>query len=324
MGSLGRDLFAALFMGLVVPGVLLNLASVRLTEAEPPSDVPPETTALATLPRESAEISLRRGEAVTPLGLEEYLVGVVLAEMPASFAPEALKAQAVAARTYTGKTMVTGGKHGDGSLCDDPGCCQAYIPPEDYLARGGTEAGVQKVRAAVEDTWGQVLTYEGELIEATYFSSSGGSTESALAVWGTDYPYLQAVDSPGETAAAHHTDTVEFSPEEFQQKLGQTLSGSPEGWFREVAYTDGGGVDTMVIGAECYTGTQLRSLLGLRSTAFSIRVGDTITVTTHGYGHRVGLSQYGADAMAVTGSDHAAILAHYYPGTELTQLGETE
>ena len=115
---------------------------------------------------------------------------------------------------------------------------------------------------------------------------------------------------------------MRFSAGAFQDALGVKLSGSPGSWFRDVAYTDGGGVDTIVIGGTTYRGTELRSLLGLRSTAFSVSTTeDTVTVTTRGYGHRVGMSQYGADAMAVTGSTCPEILAHYYPGTTLTKLG---
>ena len=148
------------------------------------------------------------------------------------------------------------------------------------------------------------------------------AAEDAAAVWGTDFPYLQAVASPGEEKAAHYTDTVRFSAEAFQDALGVKLSGSPGSWFRDVTYTDGGGVDTIVIGGTSYKGTSLRSALGLRSTAFSISTTeDTVTITTRGYGHRVGMSQYGADAMAVTGSTCQEILVHYYPGTTLTKLG---
>ena len=180
---------------------------------------------------------------------------------------------------------------------------------------------MEKVRSAVLDTAGYVLTYEGELIEATYFSCSGGSTEDAAAVWGTDYPYLRSVTSPGEENASHYCDTIRFTPEQFQEHLGRTLEGMPWDWFAEKTYTPGGGIDTMTIGGEDYTGTQLRKLLKLPSTAMTISASaDTITVVTRGYGHRVGMSQYGADAMAVTGSDYTQILAHYYPGTTLERL----
>ena len=152
----------------------------------------------------------------------------------------------------------------------------------------------------------------------SFVSCSGGSTEDAVAVWGQDVPYLQAVDSPGEEDAPRFTDTVKFSSGEFAEKLGLTASGAPADWFGAATYTDGGGVDTMTIRGQTFTGTQLRSKLGLRSTAFEISVsGNTVTITTRGFGHRVGMSQYGAQAMAREGSTCAEILAHYYTGTEL-------
>jgi stage II sporulation protein D len=129
------------------------------------------------------------------------------------------------------------------------------------------------------------------------------------------------VESPGEEGAAHYTDTVTFTSSEFENLLGIPLPGEPKNWFGETTYTPGQGVQTMVIGEEIYRGTVLRTKLGLRSTAFTVTVdGDTISIQTRGYGHRVGMSQYGAEAMAVAGSTWPHILAHYYPGTEVTEL----
>lgn len=323
MKQTGKEILTALLMGLVVPGCLLRLTSMYLQARAAPNE-PAPTAAAETVGRTVAlPLRLRQPEGtVEEMDMDEYLVGVVLAEMPASFEPEALKAQAVAARTYARKAWQTGGKHGDGSVCTDASCCQAYIRESDYLARGGTEEGAEKVRRAVEATSGYVLTYGGELIEATYFSCSGGRTEDAVQVWGTDYPYLKSVESPGEESASHNTDTVTFTPEQFRNALGIPLSGSPRSWFGPPVYTQGGGVASMTVGGQEYSGTQLRSALGLRSTAFSITATDTlITITTRGYGHRVGMSQYGADAMAVSGSTYEQILAHYYRGAELTWLG---
>lgn len=317
MKSILKDVLTALFFGMLLPGCLLNVAAAYLDTRE----APVQETTVETVPRQMVELSVRTVDDPGPMELEAYLVGVVLGEMPASFEPEALKAQAVAARTYTWKAVCSGGKHGDSSVCTDPSCCQAWISEADYLAQGGTREGLDKVRQAVTDTSGLVLTYGGELIEATYFSCSGGSTEEAAAVWGTDYPYLQAVDSPGEENAPHDRDTVAFTPQAFQDALGVSLQGSPEAWFGEVTYTPGGGVDTLAIGGQRYTGVYLRSALGLRSTAFTLEAAENqIVITTHGYGHRVGMSQYGADAMAVTGSDFRQILAHYYPGTTLETI----
>ena len=251
--------------------------------------------------------------------LEQYLIGVLLGEMPMDFDIEALKAQAVVARTYTLRRSTVAPKHDNNAVCVDASCCQAYCPSELYLSSGGSAAGVEKATLAVSMTDGQVLVYNGALIEATYFSCSGGRTEDAVAVWGTDIPYLQAVESPGEENATHYTDTVSFSGAEFASLLGISLSGNPEGWFGRVTYTDGGGVDTMVIGGVSYKGTILRQKLGIKSTAFTITpIGNTLHVTTKGFGHRVGMSQYGAEAMAVNGSIYQEILFHYYPGTTLT------
>lgn len=321
MKPLTKDILFSFTMGFLLPGLLLGVG-VQLMKKETEVQIPVQQMQQETLQETVALPMLLRapGGAVEQMDLDTYLVGVVLAEMPAFFEEEALKAQAVVARTYTCKAYETGGKHGDGSVCSDPSCCQAYITRSDYLERGGTEEGLEKVEAAVEATSGQVLTYEGELIEATYFSCSGGSTEDAEAVWGTAYPYLKSVDSPGEEQAAPYEETLVFTLREFQNALGRILEGNPAHWFGLTTYTEGGGVAEMKICGETYTGTQLRSLLGLRSTAFHIEVGDTIQITTRGYGHRVGMSQYGADAMAVAGSSYETILAHYYQGAVLISL----
>lgn len=320
MKQIWKDLWFAVFLGLILPGVILN-AAASYTDSSPDSDsVSVPAAALSeTLPEGTALPALvRAGEEVQEEDLDAYLVGVVLGEMPTDFAPEALKAQSVAARTYAWKAYVTGGKHHDGSVCTQSGCCQAYIDPQQYLEQGGSLEGLAKVRQAVAATSGLVLSYQGELIEATYFSCSGGQTEDAVAVWGTDYPYLQSVESPGEEDAVHYEDVLTYSLQQFQDALGIVLSDPPEQWFSQVEYTNGGGIASVNIGGQSYTGTQLRSLLGLPSTRFSIQVSsDTVTITTNGYGHRVGMSQYGADAMAVSGSSFQEILAHYYPGTTL-------
>lgn len=324
MKKFTADLLAAAFFGLVLPSLLVQAAAVLLPQvpAEAAATVPEAAVTIPQVPAVRLTVSVRDSAGqVRQQDLDTYLVGVVLAEMPADFEPEALKAQAVAARTYTCKAAATGGKHGDGSICTQSTCCQAYIAPEDYLARGGTPQGLDAVSQAVLDTSGLVLTYDGALIEATYFSCSGGRTEDAVAVWGADFPYLQAVDSPGEEKALHYHDRFTFSPDAFSQALGIQPAGDAASWFQNVAYTAGGGIASMDIAGQTFTGVQLRTALGLPSTRFSIQVDPGgIHVTTSGYGHRVGMSQYGADAMALTGSTFRQILAHYYPGTQLTRL----
>lgn len=310
----------AILMGLVIPWVTFLIAETLIKPLPRVEDaLPTQPEQLFTEPEEPPEqtVSVLVGSEVERMDLDTYLTGVLMGEVPPDFAEEALKAQAVVARTYTMKNK----KHPQAAVCTDPGCCQAYCDPDDYLAAGHTQEQAEKLRQAVEDTKGLVLTYQGQLIDATYFSCSGGRTEDALAVWGRDVPYLQAVDSPGEEQAAHYTDTVRFSAEEFATALDTSLPGAPETWIGATTYTEGGGVETMTIGGTVYTGTQLRTLLKLRSTAFVMTaLGNTVTITTKGFGHRVGMSQYGAEAMAVEGKDYMRILEHYYPGTELTTI----
>ena len=317
MRPLWKDMLTAFFLGTVLPGLLVNAAVLHRQEREAP---PVQTE--STEPEWTVRLKMPSG-TVTELEGEAYVARVVLTEMPASFEPEALKAQSVAARTYAQKARSTGGKHGDGSLCTEAVCCQGYMTEEAYLEKGGLPEHADKVRDAVLATAGWVLTYEGELIEAAYFSSSGGATEDAAAVWGTDYPYLKSVESPGETGSGAYVQTLEFTPEEFAGALGRELTGDPRDWVTVTTLTEGGGVAEMTICGQSYSGVALRSLLGLRSTAFALTAtGEKIAVTTRGYGHRVGMSQYGAQAMAAEGRLWQEILEHYYPGTSPVNMTE--
>jgi len=264
------------------------------------------------------KINLLTDRGTVEIDIEEYLVGVLLMEIPGDFHIEAQKAQAIVARTYALRTTQYKEKHSYNAICTDPSCCQGYRDPEQYLQLGGDEERVNIARRAVDETKGQILIYLGMPIDATYFSCSGGQTEDAVAVWGVDVPYLQSVSSPGEEHADHYWDSIQFTPDEFKAALGTNLSGEANRWFGKVTYTRGGGVESMLIGGRLYAGTELRTLLGLRSTAFSVTVSDnTISITTRGFGHRVGMSQYGAQAMALNGKKYEEILAHYYLGTEI-------
>ena len=321
MKGIWKDILISCLMGLVVPWMILSLASAFTNAELGKEDQTVTEIYRETEPRSSFVIPVGTEQGTRQMDLEEYLTGVVLAEMPASFETEALKAQAVVARTYTLRAFSGKGKHGDFSVCTDSTCCQAYISAEDYIGKGGTGENLEKVRRAVYETSGLVLTYEGDLIEATYFSCSGGRTEDAVAVWGTEVPYLQSVESPGEESASHYRDAVTVTKEELETKLSVELQGKEEEWFGEPTRSEGGGVLEMKIGGKVYQGTQLRKLLGLPSAAFSVEVKDgEIFFHTRGYGHRVGMSQYGADAMALQGKDFREILAHYYPGTVLQNM----
>lgn len=257
-------------------------------------------------------------DTILELELDAYILGVLLGEMPADFEQEALKAQAVATRTYTLRRVAKQSKHDDANLCTQSNCCQAYVMIPEYLSRSGEEKDVEKLKNALEMTKGQVLTFDGNLIEATYFSCSGGRTEDAVDVWGENVPYLKSVESPGEEASRHYTREITFSKQEFLTLIGLPNYTPLTESSITITYTEGGGVDTLWIGDDSFSGVQLRSLLSLPSTYVSLNVSEeNVVISAKGNGHRVGMSQYGADAMAVSGKTYTEILSHYYPGTKL-------
>ncbi len=319
-----KAIVVAVALGVVLPQLLLSMAKPQ-TQPSPTEEITQPQTQQTVSSQATYLPMLTKHNSVHVVELEQYVLGVVLAEMPAEFEEEALKAQAVVARTYALRRLNRKDRHEDVAVCTDPGCCQAFMTREAFLESGETVAGFEKLARAVEQTRGQVLTYEGEIIEATYFSCSGGRTEDAVAVWGEVIPYLQAVDSPGEEAADKYWEEVRFTAEEFEESLGRDLSGPPQSWLGKRTFTPGNGVQTMVIGGITYTGTQLRELLGLNSTAFLMTADSGgITVETLGKGHRVGMSQYGADAMARNGSAYDEILMHYYQGTRIDKMENIE
>ena len=309
-----KDIILTVLIGLVFPGFMFSLLGEKKESGTLLSVAPVESTSVT---KQQVDVLLKDGTVQT-MELDEYITCVVLREMPADFELEALKAQAIVARTYTLRRVKKGGKHDNADVCADSSCCQGFQSPKDYLDHGGTEELLTKVMNAVSGTNEEVILYENELIDATYFSCSGGITEDAVAVWGTDVPYLQATQSPGEEQATHYVDTVTFSISEFMQKL--SLDTDETVVIRQITYTAGGGVETINICGKEFSGTQMRKKLNLRSTAFFITVvGNKVTVTTKGFGHRVGMSQYGADAMAIAGKDCYEILKHYYQGVEITK-----
>ena len=271
-------------------------------------------------------ITLRvlQGDAVETMNLGAYLTGVVRAEMPATFEPEALKAQTVAARTYTLYKMKRGGNHGDtADLCTDPACCQAYLEEAEARRNWGEQADgyEQKIEEAVRATDGQVILYGGEPILAVFHSSSAGRTRAAGEVWVNDLPYLQAVESPenGETIPSYYS-RVEITKETFQKRVQALwpeadLTAGAERWLSQAVTDEAGNVETLCVGGVQVKGTELRSALGLRSACFTWEVqGDHLVFFVTGYGHGVGLSQYGANRMAESGTSWQEILTHYYTG----------
>ena len=192
----------------------------------------------------------------------------------------------------------------------------------------GVDTSDAAIRAAVRDTEGEILTSEGTPIAAVFHCVSGPRTESAADVWGEDVPYLQSVVSPGGTAFDGYESAVTVSADDFREKAGSAfpaadLSDPPSAWFKASVRSDAGGIKTVKLGGVTVEGTAVRELFGLRSTNFTVTTADdSLTFHTIGYGHGVGLSQYGAKYMAENGADYREILAHYYPGTELVSLNE--
>ena len=310
-----KQLLQSMVLTGLLPAILLSAVSEKISAeyAEPPPGMESPGAYRITVLNDQGELE--------PMELEEYITRVVLGEVSSDFHLEALKAQAVAARTYTLYCIEVLQKHSGGAVCTDYHCCQAYREPAVYLEGGGSDRGLERIRMAVNDTAGQVLHYDQKLICATYFASSGGQTEDASEVWGKRYPYLRSVESPGEEACGYFSEQVTMTPQELQAALGVELSGAPKSWFGMVTDTVGGGVDLMRIGGRLYTGVELRKLLKLRSTVFTITcMDDRIIIDTKGYGHRVGMSQHGANAMAKEGQGYRTILDHYYTGTNLYQL----
>ena len=269
------------------------------------------------------------GGQVEELTMEEYLWGVVAAEMPASFEEEALKAQACAARTYTVTCQDSASpKHPDADLCADSTCCQAYIRREDAQARWGLNAGAytDKIQQAVAGTDGLGVLYEGEPIQALFFSSAAGKTVDAVEVWGNEVDYLKSVDSPeGDEVPNYRTQVVLTAGQVKELTLaaypGADLSGDPSGWFGQAARNEGGGVISIPLGGVTLTGGQVRALFSLRSASFSVSWdGSSFTFDVTGYGHGVGMSQYGANAMARAGSSFQDILTWYYTGAQVGPL----
>ena len=276
----------------------------------------------------TAVITVWNGSEALTMSLTDYIIGVTAAEMPASYGLEALKAQAVAARTFTLK-HVTGElrcKSGR-TVCTDPGCCQAFVTVEQMKKNWGSnfDKYYNKVRSAVVSTDGQVLVSGGELVTALYHSSSGGRTEDCEAVFAVALPYLVSVESEGEEDSPEYMAVKTYSNEEFTRIINEKFPDAEmtdpakdvEVWQR----TESGRIALIRLGGTVRTGQQLRTALKLHSTnaEFSFS-GDTVKVTCYGFGHGVGMSQYGANAMAKQGAGYEEILKHYYTGVELISI----
>ncbi len=276
-------------------------------------------------------ISVQMGDNVQVFTMHDYLVGVVAAEMPASFHTEALKAQTVAARTYAEYKMrrradgYADPRHPNADTCGDSTHCKAYLSPEEATARWGSRDPLDLIASCVEATDSEVITYDDEPIVAVFFAISSGKTERAADVWGNDVPYLQSVESPGETQAYKYYGHVELSVSDFLSRLktefpDAELGTNPVRFFTNIKRSSAGGVLSLQVGNVTLSGSKMRTLMGLQSTNFTVAATeDKITFDTLGYGHGVGMSQYGAEAMAREGKSYREILTWYYTGVTVSR-----
>jgi stage II sporulation protein D len=300
-----------------------------LSEQPPaPSSPTPTPAAVPQIPP-SKVIKLLNNGKIEDIEIEKYIVGVVAAEMPASFETEALKAQAVAARTYTErKSEFTNDVHPDAAVCADPGHCKAYISHNDMETKLGADwmrDFYPKVVSVVTSTLGEIITYNNEPISAVFHSTSSGITENAKDVWGGDVPYLTSVKSEGEEESPRYLTETSFSLDEFKNKINSGANGaekadfgkSPDKWISNVTKNESGSTHTVTIGGAEFSGTDIRTLLNLRSTNFDISITDKVYIKTKGNGHGVGMSQYGANYMAKQGYGYKDILKKYYTGVEI-------
>lgn len=280
------------------------------------------------------------GQVMT-MPLEDYIVGVVATEMPASFELEALKAQAVAARTYTMRKLAeaeadpsarAGADHRGAQICSDPGCCQAWRSREELAGAWGAAhyvGNIVKIVQAVQATRGLVLCYGGELIDAVYHSCCGGATEDAAEVWGRHVPYLVPTECACAAQGFAQVERRSVLRADLVAVLGSALAGGTvPALSRGVSVSSTTATNrakTLSVFGVSVKATDLRKALSLRSTALSVSTGgDLVDFSTIGYGHGVGMCQWGTRAYAIRGWTFDRILAHYYRGAVLRHVSSSQ
>ncbi|GGD92534.1 stage II sporulation protein D [Paenibacillus nasutitermitis] len=304
-------------------------------QAQPPQ----KETAAASLEAESlsdyertrVSVYITADKRVETLPIELYVRGVIAAEMPVDFKLEALKAQAIAARTYIYRRMAAGERvvsTGAGAAdVTDTVQHQVYLPLDRLLDRWkGTakDLNIGKLNRAVEETKGQIITYKGKPIEAAFFSTSNGYTENASDYWQIDVPYLHSVASPWDKEISpRFKETVTMKLGDFASKLGVKKNAAKT--MRILETTEGKRIKTVAVGGLTLSGREVREKLGLASSQFLWEIkDDDIVITTFGYGHGVGMSQWGANGMAEEGSGAVQIVTHYYSGTKVEQASKIQ
>lgn len=274
-----------------------------------------------TLNYETFRLYTCADEKITEISVDDYIFGVVAAEMPLLYEEEALKAQAVAAYTFACKRKAEN-TNNTYDISDDPNTNQGFLTEEAARERWGEKADeyIAKLKKVIKDTKGYMITYKNEPITAVYHAISSGKTESCKNVWGTDLPYLKAVVSEGDKLSKDYIKKVTFSKEELKEKMKEKLNLNEfsDISFGEASRTESGTVISIKVCDTDIKGSELRSILNLRSSDFEITQSENNYVfTVYGYGHGVGMSQNGANFMAQQGSNFKEILCHYYSNCKI-------
>ena len=270
---------------------------------------------------------------IVKVDLEDYVLGVISGEMPAAFNEEALKAQAVVARTYAVKRLIYPCEKAEGADICDSVHCQVYMNKKDRMNswdKNKAQDYWDKLQRAVSSTKGEVLTYNGELVlYPQFFSTSWGKTEDCSAVFSLSLPYLKSVSSPGEDEAPKYKSKTIISSTQFINKINSNFKGANlnisnlRNSVKISSRNQGGSVNEIKIGDTSIKGTQFRSVFDLNSANFNISfTNKAVVIETSGYGHGVGMSQWGANAMAEKGAKYNEILSHYYNGIQLNNISE--
>lgn len=318
-----------LFPRLLIFAAVFTLApSVVLLPFGKKNDDTGDTTVSDSAAASYQVLDISTGE-VLEVPVRDYVIGAVCAEMPATFEVEALKAQAVASYTYAERQCLSA--RGDTALCgadfsNDSNKYQAYytLSQIQTFYGDGFDVYYPKVEAAVDAVLGEYLTYEEQPIIAAFHSMSTGQTENAQAVWGSEVPYLVSVSSESDQNAPHYLESVTVTADELADLFTASnpaiqFDDTANHWIEILSVTDAGTVTACRVGNSTLDGQTVRAVLGLRSAAFSVDLEeDSFTFTTRGYGHGVGMSQYGANQMAAEGKSYSEILTHYYPGATLS------
>lgn len=324
--------FVILFVAvLIIPSVMVAFfsedgpsISAATKEIKPSGDETVDKEAEEVASTIEVGVFRSKKNVVEQVPLEEYVAGVVSSEMSPSFEMEALKAQALAARTYILKQILSSEstKVPEGAIVTDTITHQVYQDPNELREKWGQdfENYNNRIKQAVNETAGEILTYDDEPISAQFFSTSNGYTENSEDYWSNPIPYLRSVESPWDQDSPRFTAKKEVTDAEFQQKLEVSLPS--DGTIAPVTErTNGGRVASVTVGDKKLTGRDVREKLALDSSDFTwTRANGVVTIETKGWGHGVGMSQYGADGMAKDGKTYDKIVEHYYQGIEIAGI----